>query len=93
MQVDSTQAALALAALRAGPQRGVTRRRRRGRARPARVVAPTTLDRAVRHIDALPRVRREHVAAARDRLVAGEQPSADDVAAMIVRRSLCDSLR
>jgi hypothetical protein len=41
----------------------------------------------------MPRVRRERVVAARARLANGEHPSADEVAAMIVRRSLCDRLR
>jgi hypothetical protein len=94
MQVANTQAARALAALRSSRRRDASRRRRaQGRVRPARAADPTTLDRAVRQIDALPRVRRERVVAARTRLAAGEHPSADEVAAMIVRRSLCDRLR
>jgi hypothetical protein len=95
MQVATTQAARALAALRSSRRRDASRRRRaQGRVRrPVRAADPTTLDRAVRQIDSLPRVRRERVVAARTRLAAGEHPSADDVAAMIVRRSLCDRLR
>jgi hypothetical protein len=98
MQVATTQAAQALAALRSSRRRGAARRRRgqgrgEGRARPARAVAPTTIDCALRYIEALPRVRRDRVVAARRRLVAGEQPTGDEVAAMIVRRSLCDQLR
>lgn len=43
-------------------------------------------------IESLPRVRREHVLAARQRVADGACPSADEVADMLVRRSLCDSL-
>ena len=94
MQVGSTQATRALAALRSSRRRDASRRRRaRGRAGPVRGVNPTTIDRAARQIEAMPRVRRERVVAARTRLARGEHPSADDVAAMIVRRSLCDRLR
>jgi hypothetical protein len=94
MQVASTQAARALAALRSSQRRDASRRRRaRGRARPVRAVNPTTLDRAVHQIETMPRVRHERVVAARTRLANGEHPSADEVAAMIVRRSLCDRLR
>jgi hypothetical protein len=94
MQVASSQAARALAALRTSRRRDASRRRRaRGRARPVRAASPTTIDRATRQIEAMPRVRRERVVAARARLANGEHPSADEVAAMIVRRSLCDRLR
>jgi hypothetical protein len=94
MQVASTQAARALAALRSSRRRDASRRRRaRSRVRPVRAASPTTIDRATRQIEAMPRVRRERVVAARTRLANDEHPSADEVAAMIVRRSLCDRLR
>lgn len=101
MQVASTQAARAFAALRASRRRAGSRRRRdqapqrRGRARPGRAVGlgPATIDRALVQVEAMPRVRRERVVAARRRLVAGEHPTADEVAEMIVRRAICDRLR
>jgi hypothetical protein len=94
MQVASSQAGRALAALRSSRRRDASRRRRaQGRSRPVRAASPTTIDRAVHQIEAMPRVRRERVVAARTRLANGEHPSADEVAAMIVRRSLCDRLR
>jgi hypothetical protein len=99
MQVTNTQAARAFAALRASRRRAGSRRRRgRGRAgriRPGRAIgiSPTTIDCALREIEALPEVRSDRVVAARRRLAAGEHPSADEVADMIVRRSVCDRLR
>ncbi|HEY8525487.1 MAG TPA: hypothetical protein VIL48_11015 [Acidimicrobiales bacterium] len=97
MQVASTQAARAFAALRAGRRRAASRRRRRGatRVRPGRAIGlgPTTLERAVRSVEAQPRLRRERVVDARRRLDAGDHPSADEVADMIVRRAVCDRLR
>jgi hypothetical protein len=38
-------------------------------------------------------VRRERVLAARRRVAEGAAPTADEVAEMLVRRSLCDNLR
>ena len=90
MQVASNQAVRALAALRAGRRRGGARRRR---SRPARPVAPYTIDRALAHIDGLPPVREGQVAAARRRVAWGPRPSADDVADMVVRRALVDQVR
>lgn len=98
MQVASSQAARAFAALRASRRRAASRRRRdqgrAGRVRPGRAVGigPTTIDCALRQIEALPEVRPERVVAARRRLTAGDHPSADEVADMIVRRSVCDRL-
>jgi hypothetical protein len=91
MQVATTQAARALAALRSSRRRGPSRRRRR--ARPARVAAPLTVERAIRHIESLPPVRHDRVTAARRRVSAGEHPSAGQIADMVVRRTLCDSVR
>jgi hypothetical protein len=88
MQVASSQAAKAFAALRAGRRRGAARRRRR----PRRLVAPTTLDRALAAIDDLPPVRAEPVAAARWRVEQGVGPSSGDVADMVVRRAVADQL-
>lgn len=90
MQVATTQAARALAALRSSRRRGGARRRRR--AGPPRLAGPLVIDRAVRRADAAPRVRHDRVVAARARLRAGVHPSADEVAGMIIRRSLCDHL-
>ena len=88
MQVASSQAAKAFAALRASRRRGAVRRRRR----PRRLVAPTTLDLALSAIDDLPAVRAQPVAAARWRVEQGLQPSSDDVAEMVVRRAVVDQL-
>ncbi|HEX6417583.1 MAG TPA: hypothetical protein VFZ77_03775 [Acidimicrobiales bacterium] len=52
-----------------------------------------TIERALRTIDALPRVRVALVEAASARLAAGERPSADAVAEMAIRRATCDLLR
>ena len=90
MQVATQQAARALAALRSSRSRSASRRRRRSG--PRRLASPLVIDRAVREIEGMPRVRRDRVVAARARLLAGEHPSADEVAAMIIRRSLCDHL-
>jgi hypothetical protein len=87
MQVASSQAAKAFAALRAGRRRGAVRRR------PRRLIAPTTLDAALAAIDDLPEVRDDPVAAARWRLEQGRQPSAEVVADMVVRRAVVDQLR
>jgi hypothetical protein len=91
MQVATTQAAKALAALRVSRRRGASRRRRQ--ARPVQLASPWAIDRALARIDGLPAVRAGHVAAARARLDEGEVPSAEDVVDMLVRRSVCDGLR
>jgi hypothetical protein len=88
MQVASSQAAKAFAALRAGRRHSAVRRRRR----PRRLVAPTTLDRALAAIDEAPAVRPEPVAAARRRVDRGVRPSSETVADMVVRRAVVDQL-
>ena len=90
MQVASSQAARAFAALRASRRRGAARRLR---ARPAQAVSPRTLDRALGVIDDTPAVRPGAVASARRRVSRGDCPTGDEVAEMVVRRSLCDQLR
>jgi hypothetical protein len=91
MQVATTQAAKALAALRVSRRRGASRRRRQ--TRPVHPASPRAIDGALARIDGLPAVRAGHVAAARARLDGGDVPSADEVVDMLVRRSVCDSLR
>jgi hypothetical protein len=91
MQVASSQAARAFAALRASRRRGAVRRRRR--ARPARLVSPVTLDLALATIDDLPPTQEGRVADARHSVARGHRPAAAEVADMVVRRSVCDQLR
>lgn len=89
MQVASSQAARAFAALRAGRRRGAARRRR---VRPTSAVSPRTLDRALTVVGETPLVRPGAVAKARHRAMRGERPTGDQVAEMVVRRSICDRL-
>jgi hypothetical protein len=90
MQVTRREASRALAVLRR-TQRHVLARRRR-RARPRRGVSPTTIDCALDLLDERRWIRIELVSAARDRLAEGDEPSADVVAEMLVRRAICDQL-
>jgi hypothetical protein len=87
MTEGNSQAARALAALRASRRRGGARRRR---ARPGRAVSPLTLDRALAAIGDAPLVRPGAVAMGRRRVARGEHPPAEDVAAAVVCRPGCD---
>jgi hypothetical protein len=105
MQVSRREAARALTILRRA-RRTSARRRRRLRPHRGRAVGTvdrsascrTTVDRST--IESLHRLlldRRnwisiERVAAAQARMQAGEEPSADVVAEMMVRRAICDRL-
>jgi hypothetical protein len=91
MQVSTTQAAKAFAALRASRHRAASRRRRRPR--PTGWAGPRAIDEALAHIDELPRIRADHVARAKHRLAAGDEPTSLEVADAIVRRATCDALR
>jgi len=91
MQVSRQQASRALAAMRQSRRRAAVRRRRsRG---PAAGISPCTLDRVLRHIDDLPPVRRERVAAVSARRAAGIRPSSEAIADAALRRAACDRLR
>jgi len=90
MQVTRREASRALAVLRRTQRHTLARRRRR--ARPRRGVSPTTIDSALDLLDERRWIRIEVVSAARDRLAGGDEPSADDVATMLVRRAICDQL-
>jgi hypothetical protein len=106
MQVSRRVAAGALTIRRRTPRRTSARRRRR--LRPHRGGAPGTVDPStscrttVDHstIESIHRhllddgnwVSIERTGAAQARLVAGEEPSADVVAEMMVRRAICDRL-
>ncbi len=57
---------------------------------PDRVDLLTSL---LEQIGASPRVRQDRVDAARARLAGGQEPTADDVATMLVGRMVCDRLR
>lgn len=89
MQVTSSQAARAFAALRAGRRRGAVRRRR---VRPTSAVSPRTLDRALAVVGETPSVRPGAVATARHGVMRGERPTGDQVVEMVIRRSVCDRL-
>ncbi|HET9611981.1 MAG TPA: hypothetical protein VFP06_20365 [Acidimicrobiales bacterium] len=94
MRVTRSQASQALDTVRRRRARASTRHRRPGRPSSAVMfVSPMTIERALRTIDALPRVRVALVEAASARLAAGERPSADAVADMAIRRATCDLLR
>jgi len=77
--------------------------RRRRRLRPHRGVPPTTIDLTTALLASVAELRRgllddrnwvsiERIQAARARVEAGEEPSSDVVAEMIVRRAICDRL-
>ena len=105
MQVTHREAARALMILRRTQRRTWARRRR---LRPHRGGAAGTVDRTIscrttvdigtiesihRHLlDDRNWIRIERVEAAQARLQAGDEPSADVVAEMMVRRALCDRL-
>jgi len=106
MQVSRREAARALMILRRTQRRTWARRRRR--LRPHRGAAAGTVDRTIGcrttvdlgTIESIHRlllddgnwVRIERVDAAQARLRSGDEPSADVVAEMMVRRALCDRL-
>lgn len=106
MQVSRREAARALMILRRTQRRTSARRRRR--LRPHRGGAAGTVDRSVscrttvdrRTIESLHRlllddrnwISIERVEAAQARVQAGEEPAADVVAEMMVRRAICDRL-
>ena len=101
MQVSRREATRALMILRRTQRRTWARRRRRLRSHldvPRPTIDPTTAHRAT-----VERLRRgllddrnwvsiERIQAARARLEAGEEPTSDVVAEMIVRRAICDRL-
>ena len=94
MRVTRSQASQALDTVRRRRARPTSRHRRPGRPGAAVMsVSPMTIQRALRTIDAQPRVRVALVEAASARLAAGERPSADAVAEMAIRRATCDLLR
>jgi hypothetical protein len=106
MQVSHREAARALMILRRTQRRTSARRRRR--LRPHRGGASGTVDRTIscrtsvdhgtiesvhRHLlDDRNWIRIERVEAAQARLEVGEEPPAEVVAEMIVRRAICDRL-
>jgi hypothetical protein len=106
MQVSHREAARALMILRRTQRRTWARRRRR--LQPHRGGAAGTVDRTIscrttvdhgtiesihRHLlDDRNWIRIERVEAAQARLEAGDEPSADVVAEMMVRRVICDRL-
>jgi hypothetical protein len=106
MQVSHREAARALMILSRTQRRTSSRRRRR--LRPHRGGAPGTVDRAIscgttvdhgtiesihRHLlDDRNWIRIEWVQAAQARLEAGDEPSAEVVAEMMMRRAICDRL-
>jgi hypothetical protein len=106
MQVSRREAARALMILRRTQRRTLARRRRR--LRPHRGGAAGTVDRSVScrttvdrcTIESLHRlllddrnwISIERVEAAQARVQAGEEPSANVVAEMMVRRAICDRL-
>jgi hypothetical protein len=106
MQVSHREAARALMILRRTQRRTWARRRRR--LRPHRGGAAGTVDHTIscrttvdggtiesihRHLlDDRNWIRIERVEAAQARLEAGDRPSADVVAEMMVRRAICDRL-
>jgi len=90
MQVSTTQAAKAFAALRANRHRSRTRRRR---ARPTKGANPQTIDAALSQIASLPETRATHVQRASQRIASGAEPTPTEVADAMIRRSTCASLR
>jgi hypothetical protein len=106
MQVSRREAARAIMVLRRTERRTWARRRRR--LRPHRAAGPATIDRTTscrttvdhgtvesirRHLlDDRNWVSIERIEAAQARLEAGDEPSADAVAEMMVRRAICDGL-
>jgi hypothetical protein len=106
MQVSRREAARALMVLRRTQRRTWARRRRR--LRPHRGAGPGTIDRTTscrttvdhgtiesirRHLlDDRNWVSIERIEAAQARMKAGDMPSADVVAEMMVRRAICDRL-
>jgi hypothetical protein len=101
MQVSRREAAQALMVLRHTQRRTAGRRRRRLRPlwrHSPSTVDPSTIDRRTiddvyrRLLDDRNWVSIERIEAARARLEAGEEPSSDVVAEMIVRRAICDRL-
>jgi hypothetical protein len=106
MQVSRREAAQALMILRRTQRRTWARRRRR--VRPHRGASSTAIDLTTGHrfrvdvatVESLRRhllddrnwVGIERIRASRARLQAREEPSADVVAEMIVRRAICDRL-
>ncbi len=91
MQVSRRQASRAFAAVRRTHRRATTAPGRR--ARPRAGVSPRTIELALQHIDDLPPVRVEVVAAASARLAVGDRPSPDEIADATLRRATCDRLR
>jgi hypothetical protein len=106
MQVSRREAARALLILRRGQRRTWARRRRR--VRPHRASTHVAVDRATvfpipvdgstielahrRLLDDGNWVSIQRIQEARDRLDAGDAPSPDVIAEMIVRRAICDRL-
>ncbi len=96
MQVTRREASRAIATLRRTQRQTLARRRRRARPRrglsPTKGVSPSTIDTALDLLDESRWIRIELVSAARERLADGDEPSADEVADMLVRRAICDQL-
>jgi hypothetical protein len=81
----------ALEAVRARHRRTRGRRHHAGRpSSPVAATSPRTIDRARRIIDDLPGVRVELVAAATERLAAGQRPTSAEIADKAIERATCD---